>query len=360
MLEHHEMEDVESGTLARIRNCSMTPSRIGWGVLLLCFLALTNCGGCEKAESRIPRGATQEPTRLSTGVTLKPDANGLDASWAGKWPENMEFGPANPRLRQFAGEMDVKNRYASTVMLSLGNPRELPDCGGILLGPRLVLTAASCICALKVDTREEGGREIRSDGSSCAKRVFVTTVVYGEVGDPKLKELTTPMQFHTAEGSVRPHPELELFLNRQGLVVERRADLAVVLLGEPMKVNSAEVLLSRDEAREGESLVMAGYGHDAAVGGFYGARYFRKNRVVSVRPSDGGRILYEQQGASSYNGYDGGPCFREEGERRWLVGVASARADQELTCTSTTVYRDWILAEMNHMDGQQGGAPSEP
>jgi hypothetical protein len=114
------------------------------------------------------------------------------------FPPGVEFGPANPRLRQLAGEMDVKNRYASTVMLSLKDSLELPDCSGILLTPRLALTAASCVCEMEPQTTSDRQNRPRVDASSCTKRVFVTTVVYGDVGDPKLKELTTNMRFQSS------------------------------------------------------------------------------------------------------------------------------------------------------------------
>ncbi len=256
--------------------------------------------------------------------------------------------------------MDVKNSYVSAVMLSLKDPRELPDCSGVLLGPRVVLTAASCVCALRDEAPGHNRDETRKDASSCAKHVFVTSVLYGEVGDPKLKELTTQMQFHTVGGSVRPHPELELFLDGRGGIVRRRADLAVILLDEPMKQGETEVLLSQKEAQVGEFLVMAGYGHDQAVGGFYGARYFRKNRITGVRPSEGGRILYEQQGTYAYNGFEGGPCFREEGGRLEFVGVAEARADQELACTSILAYRNWLHEELKRVPDLRGGQPFKP
>ena len=70
---------------------------------------------------------------------------------------------------------------------------------------------------------------------------------------------------------------------------------------------------------------------------------------MEVQSAQGERILYKQQGTFIYNGYDGGPCFRERTARRWLVGVASARAGQELSCTSTLVYRDWLLKELSQV-----------
>jgi hypothetical protein len=276
------------------------------------------------------------------------------------FPQGVELEPANPRLRQLAGEMDVKNRYASTVMLSLEDPQELPDCSGILLTPRLVLTAASCVCAIAPQTSVNRQVPARADASSCAKRIFVRTVVYGEVGDPKLKELTTEMRFQTSAGFIKPHPELELELNERGNIVGGRADLAVISLDVPLKVASDEVLLAADEVHEGEFLTMVGYGHDVAVGGFYGTRYFRKNHVVGNPAAERGRIRYEQQGVSAYNGFDGGPCFREEGKHQWLVGVACVRARGELECTSTTAHRDWLFKEIEHAKSHQEQGPPSP
>ncbi|WP_224244422.1 trypsin-like serine protease [Hyalangium gracile] len=275
--------------------------------------------------------------------------------------EGFEFGPAQPDVRQFAGEMDVQNRYLPVVMLSLNDPMALPDCSGVLLGPRLVLTAGSCVCAL----REKGALSIaraesRADKSSCVKRVLVTAVAYGEVGNPRFKERTTDMQFHTSAGSVSPHPSLELILDPRGFVVRSQADLATIVLDEPMEEEASEVLLARDEAQVGEALVMAGYGHDEIVGGFHGVRYSRKNKVVGVTPSEGGRIQYEQQGAAAYNGFDGGPCFREAEGRRWLVGVARARADRELVCTSTVTYEAWLHSELQRAKDSRGSKPPGP
>jgi hypothetical protein len=323
---------------------------------LLSALAVTSCGACKEAGSE-DRSSTGE--QELKGQELNPVPSEVAVSGMEALPWGVESEPADLHLRQFAGEMDVKNVYASTVMISLKDPRALPDCSGILLDPRLVLTAASCVCALEEETPAGASERARADASSCVSRVFVTSVVYGEVGHPKLKELTTQMRFRTTEGSVKPHPELELVLDKRGFVVVARADLAVIQLDEPLEEGGSAVLFARDEVRRGESLVMAGFGHDAIMGGFYGSRYFRKNPVVDVRSSEGGRILYQQQGTFTYSGYDGGPCFREEAASRWLVGVASARADQELACTSTLVYRDWVLEQLKQAKRAGNRKPAE-
>jgi len=352
---------VHGESLRRIRSASSSSRR---GLLLIAALLSTltamSCGGCQQEGSRAPSSSSTTP---KTAVPASsPETRSLPAEddpFAKETlPPGVEFGPANPRLRQLAGEMDVKNRYASTVMLSQKASLERPDCSGILLAPRLVLTAGSCLCAVTPQHPSNGQNRSHADASSCAKRVFVTTVVYGEVGDPKLKELTTNMRFQTSAGSVRPHPELALNLNERGSIVGGRADLAVIILDTPLKVEGAGVLLASEEVKPGEFLVMAGYGHDAAVGGFYGARYFRQNRVVGTPDTQAGQFRYELQGVSAYNGFDGGPCFREAEEHPWLVGVASVRATGELECTSTTAYRDWLLEEIKHAESLQREPPT--
>jgi hypothetical protein len=137
-----------------------------------------------------------------------------------------------------------------------------------------------------------------------------------------------------------------LSLDGKGRVVGGHADLAVILLDDALEVAEPGFLLSRGEVQEGEFLTMTGYGHDEAVGGVYGARYFRRNRAVGTAASGSDRFFYQQQGTASYQGFAGGPCFREESGRRWLVGVASFRPGQDLQCTSTTFYRSWLVNEM--------------
>jgi hypothetical protein len=186
--------------------------------------------------------------------------------------------------------------------------------------------------------------------------VFVTTVVTGAVLDMKLKEDTTEMEFHTYRGVVRPHPRLQVVLDERQSVVTSDADLAVILLDEPVSGRILPARLAHAEAQVGESLFMAGYAHDARIGsgGVYGVRYFRKNPVT--RAAGNGRVLYRQQGPSLWDGYFGGPCFREDSAGQWLVGIASRSSGEELACTSTSFFRDWLEAELRNAATR--GSPS--
>jgi hypothetical protein len=248
--------------------------------------------------------------------------------------------------------MDVTNRYASTVMITADAQARVPTCSGIAINPRLILTAASCVCS---SAPEASGHAV------CAKRSFVATVIYGEVGSMDFKEATTGKRYHAYEGEVRLHPDFMAAHEVQGSTQRSHADLAVILLDKPIEEALEYVPLARAELQADEFLIMSGYARPEPFGGVPGGiRYFRRNKVVTVLQSPPGKALYEQQGVFVYNGFTGGPCIREEGTRRWLVGIASPGSDEELPLTSVYAFRDWLLAEIRHAADAATLPPSTP
>lgn len=76
------------------------------------------------------------------------------------------------------GKKDLGNLYASTVLVSFGERGEA-TCSGVLMGPRLVLTAGHCVCMEREMTAPVGDAQTVIDGSVCVDAVTVTTKTYG-------------------------------------------------------------------------------------------------------------------------------------------------------------------------------------
>jgi hypothetical protein len=125
-----------------------------------------------------------------------------------------------------------------------------------------------------------------------------------------------------------------------------QADLALIVLEEPVEWELAQLPLREEEGQVGEQLHMAGYGYGTQWGQLYGMRFVRRDKITSAATAGGGRVLYEQQGAFLYNGFHGGPCFYEDERGRWLVGIASVGTERELAFTSLLPYQGWLTAGM--------------
>jgi hypothetical protein len=292
--------------------------------------------------------ACKEKNAADSGAAGKPKPM-MAASDSGSGSEaNSVPDISDSRLYKFAGTMDIQNHYASTVMVTLGNPEGEADCSGVLLNSRLALTAAHCVCVPQKAIASDGPHGTAFDSSSCSKRASITTVLYGATLSKNYKEETTEKRYSIHEGSVRPHPEFQLLIDGKGSVASERANLATILLDEPVEGSIPAAIVPETEAQAGEPLLMVGYaskGEDE-VGGIYGVRYFRKDKVTQAPSPGSDRVVYEQQGPSIYNGYPGGPCYREADGRHWLMGIASIGSPKELSCTSSYLFRDWLVAEI--------------
>jgi hypothetical protein len=256
-------------------------------------------------------------------------------------PEHIEIAPFRGEIFDSAGTRDFQNRLSSTVMITTMDPLEGAECSGVLIGPRLVLTAGHCVCKPLGASSLNEGESTPGNGRSCAKQAHAVTVVYGKargkvIADFKLRIYT---------GSVRPHPELKLTAGEDGALSAASADLAVIVLNEPVEDGIPVAALADTEVQIDEPLLMAGYGQDPSIGGIYGARYFRRNKVTGADVTSTGRFIYEQQGPYLYSGFSGGPCFRESDGSYWLAGISSTGSDRELSFTSTVSYRAWIRSE---------------
>jgi hypothetical protein len=273
--------------------------------------------------------------------------------------------------------LDASNRYASTVRVTTTfNGKKgvvFKTCSGVVAHAQLILTAGHCVCPAHPGTTSEDAGTFVVDASQCAKTATVTTVRYKPLTEEQRSHLADDLQWPAdvlpQTGRVRPHPEIKIRYasesDRQEL--SSNADLAVIILEQPLAGGLRAVPLANTRVRVAEPVISVGYGVtrlDATDGG---ARRLGTNEVASLEEtsgktfriakpllipptfSQGEPLLMRETASYALDGDSGGPCLRENGDTFELVGIAktSYRAPVEFSeYTSTYFYREWIRQQL--------------
>ncbi len=245
------------------------------------------------------------------------------------------------------GEIDTTNRYSSVVLVKprKESPKRISDrteCSGVLIAPRLILTAGPCVCESPEEGLSRGGDDLTADAAECPHEAVVTTIVHTP-SEEVPGESIVAMKIY--KGEVRHHPSMQLASDTTRNSV---SSLAVVLLERPLMDEIQPVPLSNAEVQGGETLTVVGYGYDEVIGGKHGTRRFTTMTVEKPAGALTGRIKLDQPGLRLYPNDSGGPCLREDATGTGLIGVVGIISDKESSFTSIHGFRDWLRAEILH------------
>lgn len=291
------------------------------------------------------------------------------------------------------GQLDAEDRYLSSVMVLVGSgdPSGFQGrCSGVLIHPRLVITAGHCVCTRRSptpDDRTARGNESTASGPSregrpiqraavlrsveltgiidtkspCVAEAEVFTASYAPT-PARAPQQRKPLPSH---GKVLVHPGLELvFGKRSGAeqVMWSNADLAAILLDQPIPLQLQRLELAEAEVQVGDLITLVGFG-PGTLTPVYGFRHFGDNKVNRLIPLETGSAVFraEEQELSDGStashaqpGDSGGACIKK-GDKNVLVGITTVGAEKPAgghmsVFTSIYSHRSWLRQMLQKAD----------
>jgi hypothetical protein len=190
-------------------------------------------------------------------------------------PAEIQPGPGESIVSK--STLDRGNRYVAAVLVDGGEG----TCGGVVIAPRVVLTAGHCVCSQREVRSGEARGQTLIDRTTCARSATIEVLSYRSEEEPDKESFT---------GTVSPHEHLHILYDEQGREVSSNADLAVIFLSAPLK-SVKPIRLATTQLQYRQLVTLVGYGA-TMIGGRGGGR----RRFGSMEPS-GSNVTRASRGA---------------------------------------------------------------
>ncbi|MDC7745393.1 trypsin-like serine protease [Rhizobium binxianense] len=258
--------------------------------------------------------------------------------------------------RVIGGQAAKKGEWPWQVKILAPDPEQRGrfggHCGGALIAPRWILTAAHCVTSGRSGKQDLFARDL--------------LIVEGKSKIDKVIAVDGPDKPGLAVDDVIIHEDFDrkVFAN----------DIALIKLAEPAKSKPAVLASASDEAVEaaGHKAVVTGWGYTKADHGWddkylptelqevelpivprEDCRAAYRDSSMRMNPIDERNVCagYAEGGKDACQGDSGGPLVAQRPDKRWIqLGIVSwgagcAEAEHYGVYTRVAAFRDWIAAK---------------
>jgi hypothetical protein len=215
-------------------------------------------------------------------------------------PAEVQLGSEIPTVSE--GRIDSQNRYLFTAALSTRflvpnqGVRER-TCSGVLIDPRVVLTAGHCVCGARKSVPPEAAEASFIDRSTCVETTAVTMMRYKVDGEGLRAMIRSGVEALPGErigpyrGKVYVHEDIRIVYREmetrdgwESSTGYSQADLAIIVLDQPVPDSVEPVRLSEKPVDFNERVVLVGFGTArVALDADDLVRRYGENVVVSIK-----------------------------------------------------------------------------
>ena len=254
---------------------------------------------------------------------------------------SLAFAPMGALGQSIVGGQQADSSETYSTIVIMDSQRNDVACGGTLIAPTVVLTAAHCILEPEYDYYSYYGYEFGDEYPPEAFYVVANTIVASQAQEEDSYDVA----------QVIAHDDFSLDAGSDPTGIGQANDIGLLILSEPIEDVPLATILPMEsvdeEMTEGTPLIITGWGMQGSYSEPMGVLHIAE--VPFVRRTDHEFIAGGEGEADSCPGDSGGPVYYEGDDGIFSIGIVSrGTSTSYVMCgdggiyTLTSAYVDWI------------------